>query len=139
MVDNIGMAAMIECLFGPDEDTMRVFSQALNKKITGLKMHEDALHFEFEDGFSMRLFDDGQNCCENRYMTCDDDLSAHVGGVFLGAEVRGVEEREDEYDIHEVQFLVVTTSKGQFTAETHNEHNGYYGGFIIRCVENTDD
>ena len=41
---------------------------------------------------------------------------------------------DDEYgNVHEVQFLVVTTSKGAFTIETHNEHNGYYGGFFIEA------
>jgi hypothetical protein len=42
-------------------------------------------------------------------------------------------ERPDEYGIHEVQFLIVDTDRGSFTCETHNEHNGYYGGFLVVC------
>ena len=38
---------------------------------------------------------------------------------------------EHNEDCHEVQFLEVKTSKGSFTMSSHNEHNGYYGGFSI--------
>jgi hypothetical protein len=36
--------------------------------------------------------------------------------------------------VHEVQFLRVSTDAGTIVCETHNEHNGYYGGFNV-CVE----
>ena len=36
--------------------------------------------------------------------------------------------------VHEVQFLNIETSLGIITFETHNEHNGYYGGFYIKAV-----
>ncbi len=84
------------------------------------------------------MFDGGQDCCEHRYMHSDDDIQSFVGGTLIDAEIREVPNREDGYgDVHEVQFLIVTTSKGAFTIETHNEHNGYYGGFwvVARMVE----
>jgi hypothetical protein len=36
--------------------------------------------------------------------------------------------------VHEVAFLEVTTDRGVFQMKNHNEHNGYYGGFLIRCL-----
>lgn len=67
-------------------------------------------------------------------MTTDDALEDFVGADFLGAEVReGGETDDDEYGVHEVEFLVVKTSLGDFTVETHNEHNGYYGGFWMEA------
>jgi hypothetical protein len=42
-------------------------------------------------------------------------------------------------DVHEVQFLVVTTSKGAITVATHVVHNGYYGGFSIDAFISTSE
>lgn len=40
---------------------------------------------------------------------------------------------EDEYsNFHKVQFLEVMANRGCFTMATHNEHNWYYGGFVVR-------
>lgn len=39
----------------------------------------------------------------------------------------------NQNDVHEVQFLVVHTDKGDLTMSSHNEHNGYYGGFSIEA------
>ena len=52
----------------------------------------------------------------------------------LGAEIKEAPSIPTEYDEHEVQFLEVLTSKGGFTMASHNEHNGYYGGFLIRAA-----
>lgn len=68
-------------------------------------------------------------------MRTDDNLADYVGGQLLDMELRDAPEQEDEHgDVHEVQFLVVKTSKGQFTMSNHNEHNGYYGGFYIEVA-----
>jgi len=40
--------------------------------------------------------------------------------------------------MHEVQFVLITTSLGVFTMATHNIHNGYYSGFSV-VVEEKDD
>lgn len=96
---------------------------------------DDALHFMFADGSKMKMWDDGQSCCESRYMTCDDDLSYFSGSKLLSVEVKYAQQSEysDYYEtIHEVQFLEVMTDRGCFTMATHNEHNGYYGGFCVR-------
>lgn len=98
----------------------------------------DLVAIRFDDGTGLNLWDAGQDCCEERYMTCDDDLSAFVGAKFLGAEERdgtGALKNADDSDVHETTFLVVKTSLGDFTVCTHNEHNGYYGGFNLTARE----
>ena len=91
----------------------------------------DAIVIE-SDGNVVEFFDDGQCCCENRYITCDDDLEQYAGAKLLSVETRDGPEEEDKYgDSHETQFLKFVTDKGDITACTHNEHNGYYGGFSV--------
>ena len=51
--------------------------------------------------------------------------------TLLALELKEAPSQENEWGEHEVQFLEVTTSKGEFTMASHNEHNGYYGGFAI--------
>jgi hypothetical protein len=137
---HLGLGVMIAML-GGNRESAEAMQAALGKEITALRLddgdRDNALHFTFSDGSGLRLFDDGQSCCESRYMRTDDDLSAFVGATLVSAEVRDVPKvpSEDEYgDEHEVQFLIVTTSKGAFTMASHNEHNGYYGGFAIRAA-----
>ena len=114
---------------------------ALGKTISDLRFSENdsALSITFADGSKLTLFDDGQTCCETRYMRTDDNLAEYIGGRLLGAEVKDVPELigfwkdEDEYGDHDIQFLEITTSKGSFVMSNHNEHNGYYGGFCIEA------
>ena len=114
---------------------------ALGKTISDLRFSENdsALSITFADGSKLTLFDDGQTCCETRYMRTDDNLAEYIGGRLLGAEVKDVPELigfwkdECEYGDHDVQFLEITTSKGSFVMSNHNEHNGYYGGFCIEA------
>ncbi|MBK8132446.1 MAG: hypothetical protein IPK48_06850 [Gammaproteobacteria bacterium] len=116
---------------------------ALGKTISDLRFSENdndsALSITFADGSKLTLFDDGQSCCETRYMRTDDNLAEYIGGRLLGAEVKDVPELigfwkdEDEYGAHDVQFLEITTSKGSFVMSNHNEHNGYYRGFCIEA------
>lgn len=128
-----GIGVMIQQL-GGNKDSIEAFRGAVGKKITDLSLGEDdALHFTFEDGYRMKLSDEGQSCCESRYMRTDDKLEDYIGGTLTDAEVREAPNVEDEYGEHEVQFLVVRTSKGDFTMSSHNEHNGYYGGFYIKA------
>ena len=130
---NLGIGVMLGMLFG-NEDSVNAFKAAVGKEIVALNLDEDNLLFSFTDGSKMKLFDDGQSCCEERYMHSDDDIQAFVGAKLISAEVRKVPDVPDEYGVHEVSFLIVTTSKGVFTVETHNKHNGYYGGFLIRAA-----
>lgn len=133
-MEQLGMGVMIGYMAG-NADSVDAFKGALNKTITGLTLGDDnALHFTFEDGSKIKLFDDGQSCCESRYMRTDDNLSDYIGAQLLDAEIKEAPGVPDEYGEHEVQFLEVKTSKGSFTMASHNEHNGYYGGFLIRAA-----
>ena len=120
---------------GGNEESVKAFTSCLNKTITALSLGEDdALHFVMDDGTKMRLYDDGQSCCEHRYMRTDDKLADFVGAKLLGAEVKPAPSVPDQYGEHEVAFLDVKTDKGVFQMASHNEHNGYYGGFAIRAA-----
>jgi len=127
----LGFGVMINAL-GGNRETVEAVQAAMGKTITALSLTDDQLRFEFEDGSRLRLQDSGQSCCEHRYMMTDDDLPYYIGAKFVGAEVRDGCSTEDEWgERHEIQFLVVTTDRGTFSMASHNEHNGYYGGFWI--------
>jgi len=105
-------------------------------------INDDMVVIRFTDGSEITLSDEGQQCCETRYITCDDDLGATLRGgqlVAIDTDAGGSSEADVEADetnvwaeSHDVQFVKVQTTKGGFTLCTHNEHNGYYGGFNLR-------
>lgn len=88
------------------------------------------LEITFTDGKTLSIGDEPQ-CRENRYMHSDDDLDYYVGAALLGVTVEDGPCVDDDYDVHEEQFLHVKTSRGSFTIVSHNEHNGYYRGFDL--------
>ena len=105
------------------------YHQFVGRKIQLLKINNNVLSIGFK-GFVLEISDRGQSCCEDRYMTCDDDLQSYCGERFLGFEIRDAPDIKDS-EVHEVQFLIVNTDKGSFSIANHNVHNGYYGGFNI--------
>lgn len=129
-MSNPGFGVMIGMLSG-NEETVNTIKLSIGKTISSVKLDDNKLRFVFTDNSKIVLFDDGQSCCEDRYMTTDDDLSFFTECTFDNVELRDAPNMPEEYGDHEVQFLLVTTSKGVFTMETHNVHNGYYGGFWI--------
>lgn len=112
--------------------------QLFNKTIESVHCSGDELEFVFTDKTKFIFEDVGQSCCERRYMNTDDCLSYYSGSRFVNASIEDGP-REDsprEYGNHaDTQFLVVTTTKGQFTVVNYNEHNGYYGGFCVKLRE----
>jgi hypothetical protein len=92
------------------------------------------LHITCDDGTVVRVVDEEQICCEYRYITCDDDLDCLIGGTLIDIMEKEVDIGEDEY--HEIAFVEIQTTKGCVTIATHNEHNGYYGGFNLRVYVN---
>lgn len=131
---NLGLGVMLKMLGGNNEETVRTFSNAVGKSIKTLELVDNKLRFTFIDESGIALFDDGQSCCERRYMHTDDKLEDFVGTRLLGAEVRDGGVEDDEWgDVKESQFLIISTSIGEFTVVNYNEHNGYYGGFWIVC------
>ena len=130
-----GLGVLIRRLFGTGESGA-VARTSLNKSIKELWLDgdENALCFVFADGSRMRLRDEGQSCCERRYMRTDDNLGEFIGATLTNLEIREAPDVDDgDGEAHEVQFLVVTTDRGSFTVSNHNEHNGYYGGFSLEA------
>lgn len=122
-------------------DYAEEIKQFYGKTIRFASMEDDILILIMEDKI-LHIFDDGQSCCESRYMTCDDDLTIHKDSTLTKMEVLYVDDETEEDDEdggrHEIRFLRVYTSNGSFTVCTHNEHNGYYGGFRL-TFEVVDD
>lgn len=137
-MSQLGFSVMLNMLMGSEAFDM---TQVQGKRIASIVVDDDALSLTFVDGSRVRITDEGQSCCEHRYMTLDaGELPYFVGSTLLGIEVRDVaEEQVDDYgETHEVQFLHVTTSKGVIVVATHNEHNGYYGGFSLTAKYEAD-
>lgn len=116
-------------------DTNEAIKSGVGKTIVSLKLKDNNLLLTFSDSSQIRIFDGGQSCCENRYMTTDDDLNAFDGAVFTSVEERPVINIPYGSGEHEVKFLLINTSLGTITLETHNIHNGYYSGFVICAVK----
>lgn len=117
-----------------DEGTEDI-EAAIGKQITGLEVDEDACVISLASGERLRIWDDGQDCCERRYITCDDNVSGFDGARLVAIEARdvGPEQPPGDDAAHDVVFVVIETDRGAVTLCTHNEHNGYYGGFHLRA------
>lgn len=137
----LGFGAMLQMLSSNKED-VEILKQAIGKKIVGLKLdgEDESLHFVMEDDLKFRMFDGGQSCCESRYMRTDDKVEDFIGATLVDVEVAAAPEPENKKDddgdyygdVHEVQFLRITTDRGVLVMSNHNEHNGYYGGIYVR-------
>lgn len=114
------------------EDSNTKYSK---KIISSLGLVNDVLTICFDDNSIIHITDGGQDCCESRYMSTDDDLPYYIGSYFKSVSIRSAPDVDDNGDCHEVQFLVVNTSNGEFVMANHNVHNGYYGGFAIIITE----
>ena len=142
-MSNLGMGVMINMLRGNREEA-EFLQRQVGRKIYNVRMVEDTIVILMEDGTEFSIWDQGQSCCEHRYMVCDDDLTYFVNTPLLNIQIRDaaytVEENEEEYhsEDHEIQFLEIVTGKGVISIANHNEHNGYYGGFSIGITINEE-
>jgi hypothetical protein len=130
----MGLGTMIAQLAGADGNTAEALKGRMGEQIVALKLEgDDRLVIGIESGV-ITLRDEAQSCCEHRYMDTDDDLPYFIDARLLDIEVADGPDAEDEHgECHEQQFLKVTTDRGVFTVVSHNEHNGYYGGFCIEA------
>lgn len=103
----------------------------IGRVIKSAKIDDNALILTFQDGVAIKIFDEGQQCCESRYLTTDDDVSTLAGRPLTRIEKKPGPETGDEYSVHEMCFVEVSTDVGFVTLTNHNEHNGYYGGFGV--------
>ena len=127
---NLGLGVMLGMLSG-NASTVEAVRSSVGKTIESASLVENVLRIKLGDGSTLSLRDDGQSCCEARYMRTDDDLAYYAGSTLLDFELADAPSVKAEYEEHDVQFLHVKTSKGSFTMSNHVEHNGYYGGFLI--------
>ena len=116
-IGNLGMGVLINMLSGSDQRSQEAAKQALGKKIASAKVEDDVVTLVFEGGAVLRLKDDGQSCCGERYLMTDDDPAELAGTTLVDIEVRDAPSEEDEYgECHEVQFLAIKTSLGTLTS-----------------------
>lgn len=134
---SLGIGAMIHYLGGGSENDVKLF---IGKKVVEAKFssENDKFYIGFDDGVKISIWDDGQSCCEHRYMTCDDNPKDIVGGELVSVGVKHAPDQEDDWEVHEIAFLEVVTTKGTVQFATHNEHNGYYGGFGLTITMEND-
>ena len=123
-----------------DTFTEAAIKSCLGLKVTKAYILHEKLHLEFNGGVRRLLIsDEGQSCCEHRYMHTDDDLSEFVDAPLVKVDVaHGPEEKTEWEGMKESEFLNVTTGKGTFTVVNYNEHNGYYGGFCLMARTETN-
>lgn len=114
----------------------------IGRRIKSVSFKDNVLSLVFEDKVTIEISDQGQQCCEHRYMTCDDNIQDLVGQVLKKILVKNVthgRERDDESGAErpDTAFLEIQTNTNSVGFATHNEHNGYYSGFrlIIEEVE----
>ena len=90
-----GIGAMLHYLGGGSENDAAKY---IGKAITGAIIKDDRLNIDFEDGTKISIWDNGQSCCESRYMTTDDDVAVLVGGKLVNIEAKpGADMKESEY------------------------------------------
>lgn len=105
------------------------------KKIANANFTDNEFIIRFEDGTKIKIFDGGQSCCEHRYMTCDDNTHSLKGKILVAIEEKCVENSDSESESHDIVFLDIKTNDNVVQFATHNEHNGYYGGFLLEIEE----
>lgn len=116
-----------------------IINKYTGKRIVALTLSDNKIKLYFGGGFVVHIFDNGQRCCEERFITTDDNLSLATNTRFRNLTIKGT--TNDDYSddeikqIDEILFLKIQTDKACFTFETHNKHNGYYGGFDIQIEE----
>ncbi len=129
-MSQLGMGVMLNMMFN---NTDLDLSEIIGKTIQSIELADDVINVKFDGDKTLELYDSGQSCCESRWITSDADLPYYSGAKFLSMEIREGPDMsgEDSYGEHEAQFLVLITDKGNVDFVTHNEHNGWYGGFSI--------
>lgn len=132
-MSELGMGAMLYQLGGGSDESADKYYGKTIQKMEHLK-EKDALNIYFTDGTTIQITDEGQSCCEYRYMTIDDKLDMLDGEVLKDIKV-DYTETEDEHDTHEIAFIHIKTNRDSMIISTHNEHNGYYGGFGLNIKE----
>lgn len=127
-----GIGSMLPYLSGGSKHDP---SEYYGKTIKSATMTEDKISLTLADDKVISIWDNGQYCCEHRYMTTDDDIQSLVGNSLVRIEAKDAPDVADKWGEHEQVFVEIATDKGFVTIVNHNEHNGYYGGFGLTITE----
>lgn len=128
----LGIGAMLHALGGGSENDPKRYH---GQKVMSAEIADNRLKLGLSGGKFIEIWDNGQSCCEHRYMTCDDDVKSLVGGTLTRIEAKNAPDLDAGGETHEQVFVEVATDKGFITIANHNEHNGYYGGFGLTITE----
>lgn len=136
-MSQLGIGSMLHLLSGgSDHAPSEFYGRQVVKASLNKDTDPERMELSFADGTVIHIWDGGQSCCEQRYITCEDELNSLVGGKLVAIEAKPGPDTEDEYGgCHEQVFVDIRTDKGFVTFTTHNEHNGYYGGFGLTITE----
>ncbi len=126
-----GIGAMLHYLSGGSQHSS---DEYIGATVTKAEITDDKLNLDFADGRRVSLWDNGQSCCESRYMRTDDDLQGLVGKQVTAITVKHTEE-PGEYDAHEIAFVEIACGDSHVVIANHNEHKGYYGGFGLTITD----
>lgn len=130
-MSSLGFGVMIVMLFGGSESA-EALKSAAGKTIASIEMRDnEKLDITLSDGDILTIWDNGQSCCEHRYMSSDDKPDDFIGATLIDIEVASADGVPTDGEEHEIQFLRIMTSRGVYVVSNHNEHNGYYGGFWL--------
>jgi len=58
------------------------------------------------------IWDNGQSCCEHRYMTTDDNIKSLIGNTITRIEAKEGQSITEDYDEHEQVFVEIGTDVG---------------------------
>lgn len=120
-------------LFNKDLHSTLLIRKAQGKVIDIIEFTDKKVIIKFEDKTKITIFDDGQSCCEYRYLTTDDNVISLCGAKFHSVNIKDATQTKLNGGLHEIQFLEIQTfDKGSITFAAHNENNGYYCGFNMR-------
>lgn len=131
-MSQMGIGAMLHHLGGGSQHSA---SEYVGAEILAASMADNRLRLKLSGGKTIEIWDNGQSCCESRYMSTDDDLATLVGRKLVRIQTRPGADIDADYDYHETCFVEIGTDVGFVTITNHNEHNGYYGGFGLTITE----
>lgn len=116
-------------------NTLKLIPECVGKLIRGISINDTMLTLRLNNDTELILTDQGQDCCERRYMHTDDNLTNFFDSILLNIRiVDGPSIENEDYGYNDSQFLIVDTSKGSFTVVNYNKHNGFYYGFDIQAT-----
>lgn len=94
----LGIGSMLHQLSGGSKHSS---TEYVGKIIKSISMDGDHLYINFTDGIKIDIFDDGQSCCEYRYMRTDDDIQSIVGKTIVSILSKDAPNEPDGYGDHE--------------------------------------